>query len=338
MFIPESTKRWAVLTGILLISFMLNISFGSVNIPLNEILNILMGESPSTSSWKSIVLDFRLTKALTCILAGSALSTGGLLMQTLFRNPLAGPDVLGLSSGASLFVALLVMMGAPAIPWITGPYSIIIAASLGSGLLFLIIIALARKVQDHASLLLIGLMIGALTAALVSVLQFTSRADDQQYYLVWTFGSMGGLNWQEIAILSVITLTGCLLAFQLIKPLNAWLLGDHYAKSLGIRTGRTRLVIIVSTALLTGSVTAFCGPIAFVGLAVPHLTRLLINTMNHKTLLPAVTMGGASFMLICDTLAQMPGSPSVLPINAVTALAGAPIVIWVILSNRRLQV
>ncbi len=288
MVTTASYRYWFILAGILIVSFLINITFGSVRIPFSQILSILTGGIPENPAWKSIVLDFRLTKALTCILAGSALATGGLLMQTLFRNPLAGPDVLGLTSGASLAVAVLIMLGNSLLPWLTGSFSITIAASLGAGLLFLIIIALSRSVNDHASLLLIGLMIGALTAALVSILQFTSRASDQQYYLVWTFGSLGGLSWAELSILAVFSLSGCLLAFQLIKPLNTWLLGDQYARSLGINIQRSRLIIIISTAMLTGSVTAFCGPIAFVGLAVPHLTRLLINTMNHKPLLPAV--------------------------------------------------
>jgi iron complex transport system permease protein len=181
-------------------------------------------------------------------------------------------------------------------------------------------------------------MIAALASALVSILQFKSRADDQQYFLIWTFGSLGGLNWQEILWLGAILMVGLIMAFLLIKPLNSWLLGDHYAQSLGVNIRRTRLIMIICTSLLAGSVTAFCGPIAFVGLAVPHLTRLVINTMDHKILIPAVAMGGAVFMLICDTLSQIPGGSFILPINAITALAGAPVVIWVILRSKRVQV
>ncbi|MCU0397564.1 MAG: iron ABC transporter permease [Cyclobacteriaceae bacterium] len=330
--------RWAILAGLLLLFFLVNISLGSVSIPIMEILRILSGGEGSNPAWKPILLDFRLTKAMTCIIAGSALSIGGLLMQTLFRNPLAGPDILGLSSGASLAVALVIMTGSLGIPFFYGPYAILLAASAGSALVFVIIITLARKTRDHVSLLLIGLMIAALASALVSILQFKSRADDQQYFLIWTFGSLGGLNWQEILWLGAILMVGLIIAFLLIKPLNSWLLGDHYAQSLGVNIRRTRLIMIICTSLLAGSVTAFCGPIAFVGLAVPHLTRLVINTMDHKILIPAVAMGGAVFMLICDTLSQIPGGSFILPINAITALAGAPVVIWVILRSKRVQV
>jgi len=266
------------------------------------------------------------------------LALGGLLMQTLFRNPLAGPDVLGLSSGASLAVAILVMAATFMPPLLHGPFSIAIAASLGSALIFIVVLVVANRIKDNTSLLLIGLMIGAATSSLVSVLQFTSRSEDQHYFLVWTFGSMGGLNWQEIYLLGVVFLFGMTLSLLLSKALNAWLLGDNYAQALGIRIQRARTLIIICTSVLAGSVTAFCGPIAFVGLAVPHLARLVINTTNHKILVPGTVLTGAAVMLLCDTVAQLPGSSLVLPINAITSLIGAPVVIWVIVRSKKVRV
>jgi len=326
-----------VLPVLLVILFLVNISLGSVRIPLSETLKVLSGITPQETIWTDIIIDFRLTKAFTCILAGGALALGGLLMQTLFRNPLAGPDVLGLSSGASLAVAIIVMTGGTGAALFSHSFTLALAASVGCTFIFLLVLAIAHRVRDNISLLIIGLMIGAATSSIVSVLQFISRAEDQQYYLVWTFGSLGSLNWGEIQILGVAVFIGIIISIISIKSLNAWLLGDNYATSLGIPLKKSRMLIIIGTSILTGSVTAFCGPIAFVGLAVPHLTRLLIDTTNHKTLIPAVVICGGVIMLFCDILTRMPGSDFVLPINAITALIGAPVVIWVILRSKKIR-
>jgi len=333
-------KHWFLLPFLLILCLMLNISLGSVTIPLNEIPGILLAKKSSDEVWTSIIWDFRMTKALTCILAGGALSVAGLLMQTLFRNSLAGPDVLGLSSGASLAVSLIIMGQSSAVQLLAepSPWTIVGAASAGSAAVFALVIVISKKLRDETSLLIIGLMIGATAASLVSVMQFLSNADDQQLFLIWTFGSLGGLNWTEIMILAGVLLVGILLALYLMKPLNAWLLGDHYARSIGVDVPRSRFLIICCACLLTGAVTAFCGPIAFVGLAVPHLTRLLFKTHDQKTLIPAVVFAGAILMLSCDILAQLPGSAYVLPINAITALIGAPVVISIIVQSRRLAV
>lgn len=324
-----------VLTGILLL---VNLSLGSVSIPPKEILQTLLGLRIENTIWRDIIIDFRLTKGLTCLLAGSALSVGGLQMQTLFRNPLAGPDILGLSSGASLMVSLVFMAGVTGLTFLSESWSIALAACTGSALILLIVLAIAGKIKDTTSLLIVGLMIGAGTASLVSVLQFMSRAEDQQYYLIWTFGSLGGLNWTELGILTVALGLGVTMLLINIKSLNAWLLGDAYAQSLGINLRRSKLLMILSTSILSGAVTAFCGPIAFVGLAVPHLIRLIFKTSDHKLLLPSVAMGGASLLLFCDILAQLPGSSYVLPINAVTALIGAPVVIWIIVKGKKIYI
>jgi iron complex transport system permease protein len=332
--------RWGILFGLLAILFLLNLSLGSVNIPFRDIIRILFGEAGSNDIYADIIWEFRVTKALTCILAGSALSIGGLQMQTLFRNALAGPDVLGLSSGASLAVSLLLMSQATGVSILSdpSPWSIVIASSIGAGGVFVIVVLIAKQLRDNTSLLIIGLMMGAATASIVSVLQFLSKAEDQQAYLVWTFGSLGSLSWIEIQILFLIVIVGLLIGTISVKSLNAWLLGDNYARSIGIKIGRSRMLIILSTAILTGGVTAFCGPIAFVGLAVPHLTKLIIKTHNHRILLPAVVISGAILMLFCDIIAQLPGSSYVLPINAITALIGAPVVIWIVLKAKRVSI
>lgn len=327
---------WILLPALLSGLFLINISLGSVQIPLADTLKVLIGGRPSNPVWADIIFDFRLTKAFTCVLAGGALSLGGLLMQTLFRNSLAGPDVLGLSSGASLAVALVLMAGS-GIALFSKSFTLALAASTGCAGIFLIVVAIASRIRDNVSLLIIGLMIGAATASIVSVLQFVSRAEDQQYYLVWTFGSISNLNWTEILILALAVSVGAVMALISIKPLNAWLLGDNYATSLGINLKTARLIIIVGTSILTGAVTAFCGPIAFVGLAVPHLARLVIDTSNHKILIPAVLLTGGVVLLFCDILCRLPGNDFVLPINAITALLGAPVVIWVIMRNKKIR-
>ncbi len=327
----NNTWRWLILLILLVFLFVLDLSLGSVAIPFGEITRMLAGFDSRDSAWSAILFEFRMPKAVTCVLAGSALALGGLQMQTLFRNPLAGPDVLGLTSGASLAVSLIFMGGLWLLP---GPWSVAIAASAGSGVVFVVMIAIARKVQDNVSLLIVGLMVGAGTASIVSVMQYLSRAEEMQVYILWTFGSLGGMNWVEIQVLTLILLIGTFIAIGSIKSLNAWLLGDLYARSLGINLSRARLLSIFSTSLLTGGVTAFCGPIAFVGIAVPHLVKLLLKTNDHKLTVPGSLAGGAALMLGCDILTQTPGGTHVLPINAITALIGAPVVIWVIIRQR----
>ena len=334
------TIRWTVLLLSLLLLFALNLSLGSVRIPLPEIVKILFTGESTQTVWTDIVWDFRMTKALTCVLAGSALAVAGLQMQTLFRNALAGPDVLGLSSGASLAVALIFMSHSSGLGFLSlsNPLFVSAAASIGSLAVLIIMLLVARKIQDHVSLLIVGLMVGAATSSVVSVLQYLSKAEEMQVFVLWTFGSLGGLDWNEIQILTLVLLIGVGIAFSGVKSLNAWLLGDHYARSLGINVSQSRVMILISASILTGAVTAFCGPIAFVGLAVPHLAKLVINTHNHKTLIPAVLVTGAALMLFCDILSHLPGSSYVLPINAITALIGAPVVIWIIIRNKKMRV
>lgn len=312
---------------------------GSVSIPLSKVFSSLFSSTEESDLFANIIWQLRVPKAVTCIVAGSALAIGGLLMQTLFRNPLAGPDVLGLSSGASLMVAFVILVGASGSIYLptVNPWSLALAASLGSGLIFLLVIGVAHKVRDNTSLLIIGLMIAAASGSLVSVLQFLSKAQDLQAFVIWTLGSVGGTHWDEILILSLLLIVGVAISFGSIKSLNAWLLGDNYALSLGVNLKKSRLWIVVATSLLAGGVTAFCGPIAFVGLAVPHLVRIVVPSTNHKILLPMVMIGGASLLLLCDIIAQLPGSSRVLPLNAVTSMIGAPVVIWVVMKSKGIR-
>jgi iron complex transport system permease protein len=328
--------RWWILSGLVMILLAGHLLSGSVKIPLFEVMSALSGGDTQNPAWKELILHYRLPKALTAILAGGALSLSGLLMQTFFRNPLAGPDVLGLSSGASLFVALAVMAG-EFLPGITGTVSVLVAAFAGSALIFLIMTTVAYYLREASALLITGIMVSALVSALVSILHFITRAELQQYFFMWSMGSLGHMNYDQLLWLSTCLIAGTLLSVPLIKSMNAWLLGERYARSMGIHIQNTRLLLIISTSLLTGAVTAFCGPIAFIGIAVPHLTRLVFRTANHRQLIPGVLLTGASLMLICDLLSQMPGSARILPINVVTALFGAPVVIWVIVRSRKTE-
>ncbi len=327
----------SVLLGVMLL---LNISLGSVGIPISEILTALFGGDTRSESWKYIIIDYRLPKAITAIIAGGGLAISGLLMQTLFRNPLAGPFVLGLSSGASLGVALLIM-GAGLFGGLIGnalvsPYSLVIASALGSFLVLLAVLAITLHIKDTMAILIIGLMFGSVTAAVVGVLSYFSNAEQLQQYIFWSFGSLGNQSWSGILILSVCFFFGSVLAFFSGKSLNALLLGENYAKSMGLHIKSTTLLIILATSILAGGITAFVGPIAFVGLAVPHITRQCFTTSNHFVLLPAVILMGAVLMLFCDTVAQLPFSEYTLPINAITSLIGAPVVIWLLVRKRKL--
>ncbi|PCH53638.1 MAG: iron ABC transporter [Flavobacteriaceae bacterium] len=323
----------------LLLIIIVNISLGSVFIPIKQIFLSLFDGQVEKESWKAIIINYRLPKAITAIIVGSGLSISGLLMQTLFRNPLAGPFVLGISSGASLGVAILILgasfLGANITAYAFTNWGHAIAASIGSFLVLSAVMLAAIKVRNTMSILIIGLMFGSLTAAIISVLAYFSSANQLQQYLFWSFGSLGNLSWKEISALLVTFFIGISLVIFIIKPLNSLLLGENYAKSMGVNVKQTRNIILISTSLLTGVITAFSGPIAFIGLAVPHLTKLLFNTSNHKILLPAVAISGAIIMLICDSIAQLPNSEYTLPINAITSLFGAPIIIWLLVRKRK---
>ena len=338
----KSYKGMFVLLLLLLVAaFLLNLSLGSVAIPLGEIFSSLTGGEVTKSSWSYIIIDYRLPKAITAVLVGGGLAVSGLLMQTLFRNPLAGPFVLGLSSGASLGVAILIL-GAGSFGGFLGgmlanEWSLVLASAIGSFLVLLAVLAMTLKIKDTMAILIIGLMFGSVTAAVVGVLSYFSSAEKLQQYVFWSFGSLGNQSWTGVLILSFCTLLGIVISFTASKSLNALLLGENYAKSMGVRIKRTTLVIIITTSILAGGITAFAGPIAFIGLAVPHIARQWITTSNHRILIPAVLLFGSIIMLLCDIIAQLPYSEYTLPINAITSLIGAPVVIWLLVRKRKLM-
>jgi len=346
---PTNSLRRLWLIGfavLLLAAFALSLILGSVNIPPGDVLTVLFGGTPGRSTWTDIVLKFRLPKALTAMLAGAGLSVSGLQMQTLFNNPLADPFVLGISSGASLGVALVVLsagaVGLSSLSFLAGlsllgNIGIVAASSLGSALTLVLVLFVSQRVQSAVTLLILGIMFGYVTGAIVSILLYFSLADRIQAYVAWGFGSFGGVTWGQLQIFAPVIISGLFISYLLIKWLNVLLLGDNYARSLGLELKQARFWIVLSTALLAGSVTAFCGPIGFLGIAVPHLCRALLRSSDHRTLMPGVILVGAIVALLADIVAQLPGSGVILPINAVMALLGAPVVSWVILRQRNLK-
>lgn len=321
----------------LIVLFVLNLSMGAVEIPFSKITWRLLGESTGNASWDYIILNYRLPKAFTAILAGIGLSVSGLLMQTLFRNPLAGPDVLGLSSGSGLGVAV-VIMGATWLPLsisqiAISPFGTIVASCIGSFLVLITVLFISQKLRNTMAILIIGLMFGSFASAIVAVLTFYSSAEQLQRYTFWALGNLSNLSWESLVILLFSVLIGLTISVRCIKPLNALLLGENYAKSMGLNFKKSRFLIIVATSILAGCITAFVGPIAFVGLAVPHLSKLIFRTSDHGVLLTATIFIGAITLLLCDSFSHVPGTDFMLPINAVTSILGAPIVIWLLIRN-----
>ncbi|MEM9271329.1 MAG: iron ABC transporter permease [Cyanobacteria bacterium P01_F01_bin.143] len=328
----------AILFISLILVFLSNLAFGSVSIPIQQVVTILLGGEAQKTTWTTIILKFRLPKALTATLAGAALGVSGLQTQTLFKNPLAGPFVLGISSGASLGVALVVLaadttgMGALlANLGIIGDLGLVVAASLGAASVLGMVLLLSHRVPDSMTLLILGLLFGYVTNAIVSVLLHFSENDQIQSYLQWTFGSFDGVTWRQMIILAPVILLGLIMALLLSKPLNVLLLGESHAQTLGLTVQQTRFWVITSASILAGAITAFCGPIGFLGVVVPHLCRNLFKTVDHRILIPLVAVMGAILALVADLVSQLPGSQTVLPLNSIAALIGAPVVMWVIL-------
>ena len=343
--IESNPKKWKnvflILLLILAFTLFLSLTLGSVRIPLGEVFSSFFRNSEN-ETWEKIILDFRVPKALTTMLAGGALAISGLQMQTLFRNPLAGPFILGISSGAGLGVALVIFFGIRLggfieLSGIGRSWLLVFASALGSFVVLGVVLAASFKVRSSVSLLIVGLMFGAVVSAVVSIMQYFSKAENIQAYVIWSFGSLGSLSWAELSIMAPLLLCSFIGSFLLSKPLNLMLLGEDYAVSSGLNLQRSRTLIIINTSLLAGTVTAFCGPIAFIGLAVPHIGRMLFNTANHLLLTPIVILLGAALLLIFEIIAQLPGSEAILPINAITSLFGAPFVIWLILRKSNIN-
>lgn len=326
------------LGAVVLVLFALNLLLGSVSIPAGDVVSILLGDQTAKASWQFIVLESRLPQAITATLCGAALAVSGLMLQTAFRNPLAGPSVFGVNSGAGLGVALVMLFLGGGLSVgsvsITGFAAILLAAFVGAMTVMAIIFFFSTLVRNSVMLLIIGIMIGYISNSAISLLNFFATDEGVKSYMVWGMGSFGGVSMRMMPTFASVTLLGLLGSILLIKPLNALMLGDRYAENLGINIIRVRNWLLVVTGLLTAIVTAFCGPVAFIGLAVPHIARLLLHTDNHRSLLPATILMGSIVALTCSLLCVLPGESGVIPLNAVTPLIGAPVIIYVIIKGR----
>lgn len=327
--------------GILLL-FALNLLSGSVQIPLTDVVSILF--TPNTSSeinptWSYIILETRLPQALTALLCGGALAVTGLMLQTAFRNPLAGPDVFGINSGAGLGVAIVMLWLGGSVTTemfsVSGFVAVLLAAFIGAMLVTGLIFFFSTLVRNNVMLLIIGIMVGYVSSSAIELLNFFSTEEGVKSYAVWGMGDFGGVSMQTMPVFASITVVGLLLAILLIKPLNALLLGEEYAESLGINTRRARNLLLIITGILTAITTAFCGPISFIGLATPHIARLILGTQNHTRLLPATILCGSAIALLCNILCNLPGDGGIIPLNAVTPLIGAPVIIYVLVKTKR---
>ncbi|HSN95283.1 MAG TPA: iron ABC transporter permease [Anaerolineaceae bacterium] len=336
-------RFWAWMSVFLIafaLVFLLDLSYGSLKIPVGYILRILSGGQTDKPIWHEIVLNIRLTKAVTAVLVGSGLAIAGLLMQTFFRNPLADPFILGINSGASLGVALAILsLGTAGSLFLTqinvlGDLGVAAAAILGASLVFGLVMLVSRTVKSSNTLLILGLMFGSATSALVSLLIYFSIPERIQAYMIWTYGSFGGVTWNQLRVMAPVMIAGIVISSLLGKRLNALLLGEDYAKSLGLNISQTRFLILFGASILAGTATAFCGPIGFLGVAIPHIARNLLRTSNHRYLLPSVLILGAVAALLADVLTQLPGTAFILPINVITSLFGAPFVLWIILRRK----
>ncbi len=317
---------------------MLNLLVGSVHIPADEVVRLLTGHSGSNPSWQFIVLQSRLPQALTALLSGGALAVSGLMLQTAFRNPLAGPDVFGINSGAGLGVALVMLaMGGSLTAGnitFTGFMAVLLAAFAGAMLVTAVIFAFSSMMRNNVMLLIVGLMIGYLTNSAISLLNFFATEEGVRSYMIWGMGNFSSVSMAQIPLFASVTLIGLIATILLVKPLNAMLLGTQYAENLGFNIKRLRNILLIITGLLTAVVTAFCGPVAFIGLAVPHMARLLLRTDNHRLLLPGTILCGMVVALLCNLICSLPGRAGIIPLNAVTPLIGAPVIIYVIVRRK----
>jgi iron complex transport system permease protein len=329
-----------LLVALCVVLFAVNLAKGSIDIPLADVVRILTGDSEGVKpSWQYIVLEARLPQALTAILCGAALAVSGLLLQTAFRNPLAGPSIFGINSGAGLGVALVMLLlgGSLSVGSVSfsGFFAVLIAAFIGAMAVMALIFFFSTLVKSNVMLLIIGIMIGYISSSAVSLLNFFATDEGVKSYMVWGMGSFSGVSLKYMPLFAAITLLGLIASAMLIKPLNALMLGNRYAQNLGVNIRRVRNTLLWVTGLLTAITTAFCGPVAFIGLAVPHIARLLLTTDNHRWLMPATMLTGAVVALLCNVICVLPGESGVIPLNAVTPVIGAPVIIYVIIHERR---
>ena len=330
----RSEKVFPLLVLAIVVLFTLNILVGSIHIPAATVASILLGDADVKPSWQYIVMESRLPQAITATLGGAALAVSGLMLQTAFRNPLAGPSIFGINSGAGLGVALVMLLLGGSISAgsvsISGFMAVLLAAFVGAMAVMALIFLLSTVVCNNVMLLIIGIMIGYISNSAVSLLNFFATDEGVKSYMVWGMGSFGGVSMRMMPTFALVTLAALAGSILLIKPLNALMLGDRYAENLGVNIMRVRNQLLIVTGLLTAVVTAFCGPVAFIGLAVPHITRLMLLTDNHRSLLPATILMGSLVALTCNLLCVLPGENGIIPLNAVTPLIGAPVIIYVI--------
>ncbi len=342
IFIRKKKNILILLTALLVVLFVASLAYGSVSIPLGAVWSILTGGEAERAAWEHILLQSRLPQACTAMLAGAALAVSGLLLQTLFKNPLAGPSILGITDGANLGVAAVMLYFGSSIGQMSGfamnsYLTVVLAAFIGASLVLGIIIYFSSKVKSNVILLIIGIMVGYLVSSLISILNYYASADRIHAFVMWGLGNFSGVSREQLPYFAIFTISGLFVALLLIKPLNALLLGEMYAANLGVKIKRTRFLILFCTGLLAASTTAFCGPISFIGLAVPHIARLMLGTSNHNYLLPVTLITGSCVALLCTLLMVVPGSDTILPLNAVTPLLGAPVIIYVLLNRKSIQ-
>jgi iron complex transport system permease protein len=333
---------YALLLAVLILALMAaNLLVGVISIPPDAVWRILTGGSVDNASWSFIVLESRWPQAITALLCGAALAASGLMLQTSFNNPLAGPSILGIDAGASLGVALVMLAGGGRVMQsacaLSGFFSVVAGAFVGSMLIMGVLLALSTIIRSNVMLLITGIMIGYVTSGAISLLNFFSTAEGVHSYIIWGMGNFGGVSRTQLPWFAAMCLAGLLLAVLLIKPLNALLLGTRYAENLGVNIRRTRNLLLVATGLLTAVTTAFCGPIAFLGLAVPHIARLLLGTSNHNSLMPVTLLIGAAIALLCNLICILPGSGGIIPLNAITPVLGAPVILYVIINQRKIE-
>lgn len=337
----KSTTYSITLTLALLVLIGANLLFGSVSIPAGAVLDVLLGNEVEKASWSFIIWESRFPQTITALLCGGALAASGLMLQTVFNNPLADPSILGISSGASLGVALVMLAGGGMIVTgaftLSGFFAVIIGAFIGSMVVMGAILFLSTLIKNNIMLLIAGIMIGYITSSVISLLNFFATSEGVHSYMIWGMGNFGGVSLAQLPYFSLFIVIGLILVVLLIKPLNALLLGTRYAENLGINIRRTRNVLLISTGLLTAITTAFCGPISFIGLAVPHIARLILGTSNHNILLPITLLTGAVVALLCNLICVLPGETGIIPLNAVTPVLGAPVIIYVIVNQRKIQ-
>ena len=337
----KGTKYSLALTVLILILIAGNLLFGSVDIPAEAVINTLLGGEVEKASWSFIVWEARVPQAITALLCGAALAGSGLMLQTAFNNPLAGPSILGINSGASLGVALVMLVGGGTIATagitLSGFFSIVLGAFIGSMVVMGLILFFSTLIKSNIMLLITGIMIGYITSSAISLLNFFSTAEGVHSYMIWGMGNFGGVSLDQLPYFTLFTCVGLLLAILLIKPLNALLLGTRYAENLGVNIRRTRNLLLIATGILTAVTTAFCGPVSFIGLAVPHIARLMLGTSNHNSLLPVTLLSGSVVALLCNLICILPGESGIIPLNAVTPVLGAPVIIYVIINQRRIQ-